>query len=144
VHSGGYAAWLGGDNDEISYFQQQVTIDPISPYLVYWHWISSEDSCGYDFGMVLVNGAEVDSYDLCSSTNPGGWVKYSVNLNSYSGQSITLKIRSETDSSFISDLFVDDGSLRATAAASEQGISILQNFDARYIHGKIGRLLPGE
>ena len=53
ARSGSYAAWLGGDYDDISYVQQQVTISPSTPYLVYYHWIASEDTCGFDFGGVF-------------------------------------------------------------------------------------------
>ncbi|HJX36987.1 MAG TPA: S8 family serine peptidase, partial [Anaerolineae bacterium] len=38
-HSGAWAVWLGGDYDELSYVEQQVTVPPGSPYLAYWHWI---------------------------------------------------------------------------------------------------------
>ena len=116
-HSGSYAAWLGGVSNEISYIQQQVTIPAGAPYLVYWHWISSTDSCGHDFGGVEVNGSVVDVYNLCSSTNTGGWVKHSVNLSAYAGQSIALQIRAETDSSNTSNLYIDDVSLQASASA---------------------------
>lgn len=120
-HGGSWAAWLGGDDDEISYIQQQVTVSAGSSYLAYWHWIDSEDFCGYDFGRVLVNGTVVDQYDLCSSQNTGGWLKHVVNLSAYQGQSVTLQIRAETDSSFISKLFVDDVAFQSSPTR-EQGV----------------------
>ena len=114
AHSGSYAAWLGGANNDTSYVQQQVTISAGNPYLVYWHWIaSSETDCTYDFGKDLVNNSIVDTYALCQSNGTGGWVKHSVNLSAYAGQSVTLQIRAETDSSINSNLFVDDGTLQA-------------------------------
>lgn len=84
-HAGSWATWLGGDHDEIAYVEQQVTVPNGSPYLAYWHWINSEDACGFDFGGVLINGTVVDVYDLCSSQNTAGWVKHVVNLSSYQG-----------------------------------------------------------
>jgi len=63
-HGGSWAVWLGGDDDEISYIQQQVTVPAGSPYLAYWHWIISEDFCGYDFGGVTINSTVVDVYNL--------------------------------------------------------------------------------
>ena len=92
ARSGSYAAWLGGDYSDISYVQQPVTISASAPYLVYWHWIASEDICGFDFAGVVVNGIVVDVYDLCSSANTNGWVKHSVNLGAYAGQSVLLQI----------------------------------------------------
>jgi len=143
-HSGSYAAWLGGDDDETSYVQQQVTISAGAPYLVYWHWIDSTDLCGYDVGGVIVNSSDVvDVYDLCATTATGGWVSHSVNLSAYVGQSITLEIRAETDSSIISSLFVDDVSLQASALASERDGGFL-NLDASNTQGKVGIVIQRE
>lgn len=116
-HGGSWLAWLGGDHNETAYVQQQVTVPATGSYLFYWHWIASEDLCGYDFGAVLVNGTKVHEYDLCESTSTGGWVKKVVNLTAYSGQSVTLRVRVTTDSSLNSNLFVDDFGFQATAAA---------------------------
>lgn len=117
-HGGSWAAWLGGSDDEISFVQQAVTIPTATPYLAYWHWIASEDVCGYDFGMVVVNGIQVvNLYDLCQSANTGGWVKHVVNLNAYKGQTVLVQIRVETDASVNSNLFVDDVFFQASAAA---------------------------
>ena len=41
-----------------------------------------------------------------------------MNLGAYVGQTVDLQIRTETDRSLISDLFVDDISLQPTAAAA--------------------------
>ena len=113
-HGGSWAAWLGGAYDDISYVQQQVTIPASMPYLAYWHWIASEDSCGWDFGGVLVNGTVVDVYDLCDTASTGGWVHHVVNLSAYAGQTVTFQIRVETDSSLNSNLFIDDVSFQST------------------------------
>lgn len=144
ARSGSHAAWLGGEYNDISYVQQQVTISPSTPYLVYWHWIASSDYCGYDFGGVLVNGTVVNQYNLCSSANTNGWVKHSVSLSAYVGQSVTLQIRAETDSSYNSNLFVDDVSLQASAAASGEIYPVAPNLDAAIAHAKSGILVHGK
>jgi hypothetical protein len=118
-HSGSYAVWLGGSLNEISYIQQQILVPADKPYLAYWHWIASQDFCGFDFGGVRINSTTVSSYDLCSSKNTNGWVKRVVNLSSYSGQSVSLQIRAETDSALNSNLFIDDVSFQASAATLE-------------------------
>jgi hypothetical protein len=115
AHSGSWAAWLGGFDDEISIIEQQVTVPGSAPYLAYYHWIGSNDACGFDFGGVIINGSiVVDVYNLCTSTNTGGWVKHVVNLGAYAGQSVSLEIRAETDISLISNLFVDDVVFQST------------------------------
>jgi len=137
-HSGSYAAWLGWDHNEISYIEQQVTITSGAPYLVYWHWIASEDECGYDFGFVLVDGAVEDVYELCITNNTYGWVAHSVNLSAYIGQSVTLQIRVETDSSFESNLLIDDVSLEASASKAGKINYNPQNWDPSTTQGKDG------
>ena len=116
-HSGQWAAWLGGDDNEIAYVRQSVTIPAGASILSFWTWIASADSCGFDFGGVVVNGQPVNSFNLCSSTNTNGWVRRTVNLGAYAGQNVALQIRAETDGSLNSNLFVDDVALTNAAGA---------------------------
>lgn len=119
AYSGSWAVWLGGEYDDLSYIQQQVTVPADRPYLRYMHWISSADTCGYDYAGVMINNATVaDIYDLCASKNTGGWVQHVVNLVAYAGQLVLLQIRVDTDSALNSNLFVDDVSFQASARAS--------------------------
>ena len=90
-HGGGWLAWLGGDNSEVSYIQQQVEIAPGVAQLGLWNWIDSEDVCGWDYGRVLVNGAQVTAFTLCMGSNTGGWVRRTVDLSVYAGQSVSLQ-----------------------------------------------------
>jgi predicted secreted protein len=115
--SGSWLAWLGGAYDEIAYVRQKVTVPTGKPYLTYYHWIGSQDYCGYDFGGVIVNSTVVNRYDLCASTATGGWKKHVVNLSAYKGKSVTVQIRAETDSLYNSNLFVDDVSFQSTSSA---------------------------
>lgn len=115
-HAGSWAVWLGGEYDEVSYIQQSVTVPAATPYLSYWHWIASEDLCGYDFGFFQVNGVTIHDYDLCDSTSTGGWVRHSVNLGAYSGQTVAIRIGAATDGSLNSNLFVDDVSFQVSAS----------------------------
>ncbi len=116
---GSWAAWLGGDDSEISVLYQQVTVPPANSTLYFWYQAWSEDACGYDFGGVVVNGAVADTFDLCSTTST--WVQRSVNLASWAGQSVQLEIRAETDSSLVSSLFVDDVAFSGSAVALGTG-----------------------
>ncbi len=118
--SGSWAVWLGGADSETAYIQQQVTIPPSAPVLRYWYWIASQDICGYDFARVRVNGTAVQTYDLCSSNNTGGWVQGSVNLGSYAGQLVQLRFEVTTDSSLNSNFFLDDVSLAASLLMQSQ------------------------
>ncbi len=127
LHSGNWAVWLGGDDNETSRIQQQITVPAIRPYLSYWHWIASEDDCSYDYGYVAVNGATVDSYDLCEEMKTDEWVQHTVDLRAYAGQTVALEIRAETDSSLNSNLFIDDVTFQA-GAATAYDTTILPNL----------------
>ena len=120
-HGGTWAAWLGGVLDETSHIEQQATVSSGSPYLSYWHWIASQDSCGHDFGGVLIDGATVvDQYNLCESEKTGGWVKHVVDLSAYAGQSISIQIRVETNSSNNSNLFIDDVAFQSSLSSAQE------------------------
>lgn len=113
-HSGSWAAWLGGADGETAYIEQRVTVSPAAPYLVYWRWIESNDTCGgADVAKVLAGGAAVETFDLCADTDTGGWQRHAVSLGSYAGQSVLLRIRVQTNGSSLSNLFVDDVSFGA-------------------------------
>lgn len=114
AHSGSWAAWLGGDDNEIAYLQQSVFVPADRPYLGYWHWIYSYDDCGYDFAYIRINDNTVYQYDLCSSNSTNGWVLHVVNLSAYAGQTVQLQVRVKTDSSVISSLFLDDFAFQST------------------------------
>jgi bacillopeptidase F (M6 metalloprotease family) len=107
-HTGRWAAWLGGDDDELAYLQQQAPITAAAPTLSYHHWIDSEDSCGFDFARVRVDGVEVDSYTLCIQAGTAGWVRRTVDLSAYVGQTVQLRLEAATDRSRPSSLYVDD------------------------------------
>jgi predicted secreted protein len=115
-HSGSWATWHGGDYNDESYIQQQVTVPYGTSYLAYYHWISSADACGYDYAYIQVNGSTVRRYDLCSPVNTGGWVRQTLSLGAYAGQSVSLRIRVTTDGSLNSNLFVDDVTWAASTA----------------------------
>jgi hypothetical protein len=111
-HSGSWAVWLGGANpyDETAYISQTVDVPASHPVLSFWEWIDSEDFCSYqyDFGTISIDDTWVTSFLLCSSENTYGWVKRTLNLDAYAGQTVELQFRVKTDVSFGSSLFIDD------------------------------------
>ena len=113
-HGGSWLAWLGRVDGETAYIEQQVTVPGGEPYLTYWHWIKSLDFCGFDYARVLVDGVQVDEYDLCFLSETLGWKIHSVDLGPYVGKSVAIRIQVQTDSSVNSSLFVDDVSFEAS------------------------------
>jgi len=98
-------------DNETAVISQTVTVPAGSPSLSFWHWIVSDDDCGLDFGSVQINGTAVDTIDLCTTTNTNGWVRRTVGLSAYAGQTVALRIQVTTDPNFISRMYVDDVSL---------------------------------
>jgi hypothetical protein len=92
AHGGSWAVWLGADHDEISYIEQTLTVPAAYPHFTYWHWIDSQDACGFDFAGVFVDGFLEDVYDLCSDNNTTGWESYSVDLSAYAGGALPVQI----------------------------------------------------
>jgi hypothetical protein len=129
-YDGTWAVWLGGEYDDISYIEQQVFVPSVNHYLSYWHWIASEDVCGYDFGGVLVNGTEVESYSLCSTNNTGGWIQKVIDLAAYAGTTATIQIRVETDGSLNSNLFVDHVAFQSNPASENPSPEVFIDTDA--------------
>ena len=120
--NGTWAAWLGGDNNEIAYIEQQLTIPSSAPYFSYWYWgISQDTTCGNDKAALVLNGnIIVDLYNLCTSENTSGWQVRSVNLNAFAGQTIMIQIRVETNDNLFSNLFIDDVMFRNNPARAAQ------------------------
>jgi len=107
-YGGSWLAWLGGDDDEVSYIEQELTVPAEAFGLTYWHWIASFDECGFDFAWVKVDGVIVDQYDLCTAADTGTWALYELDISAYAGQTVTLRIQVDTDADLNSNLFVDD------------------------------------
>ncbi|UCG23103.1 MAG: hypothetical protein JSW55_13180 [Chloroflexota bacterium] len=118
-HSGSWAVWMGGDFNEESVLWQTVKVPSSNPTLRYWHWIASEDVCGYDIAGVAINLDEVvDAFWLCDLNNTGWWVERWVDLSPYAGQTVELDFVAFTDDSWNSNLFIDDISLGNVATDS--------------------------
>ncbi|HQE92639.1 MAG TPA: S8 family serine peptidase [Anaerolineae bacterium] len=114
AHSGSWAAWLGGEDNESAYIQRSLMIPANTPYLNYWYWIDSTDICHYDFGRVYVNNALFKTYNLCVAQKTNGWVTETLDLHAYAGLTVTFSLSATTDSGLVSSLFVDDLIFAAT------------------------------
>jgi hypothetical protein len=125
-YEGEWASWLGGADNEISIISQQVTIPTDNPSLYFWYWVGSEDYCGYDYWGITVNGDYLYVFDLCESTVTNGWWNGVVDLSMYSGQTVELGIRVETDGSLNSNLFIDYVTL-GNSFADMQSPQVSQN-----------------
>jgi hypothetical protein len=106
-YDGVWAAWLGGDPELTSWIEQEVTLPESGPELVYWHWIDSIWACDGSEGGVLVDETPVDEFELCQATDTGGWVKRTIDLSAFAGETVRLRIWSATGVSDYSSLYID-------------------------------------
>ena len=116
-HSGAWAAWLGGDDEETASIDQDIFVSAVRPYLQYWQWIvSDEANCSNDEAKVLINAAVLAQENLCLATNTNAWEQRSIDLNAFVGQIVNLKFWVSTDPTVgtISSLYLDDISLQVT------------------------------
>jgi hypothetical protein len=112
TYDGTWAAWLGGESDLTSYIQQQVMITGSGYELHYWYWIASNSTCDASYARVMINGAAVREYSLCAAAQTGGWINDIIDLNSYSGQTISLQFFSKNDQDNFSSFYIDAVSIR--------------------------------
>lgn len=121
-HSGAWAVWMGGDDNEDAVIWQLVRIPAKNATLRYWLWIASLDACGYDVAGIVINLDEVvDAFWLCSGNNTGGWIPRTVDLGPYAGQTVELDFAAFTDELLNSNLFIDDVSFGSVMAYTEEG-----------------------
>lgn len=126
AHSGNWAAWLGGADNEQASVVQDVTVPAERPNISYWIWVASEDLCGYDIGGLGLGYGEdefeaLDGYWLCQDNNTDGWVNHTVSAADFVGQQVELWILADTDGSQNSNLFVDDVAFVSDGAAATSG-----------------------
>jgi hypothetical protein len=114
-YQGDWVAWLGGESDLVSYIEQVITIPQSKPELTFWHWIDSIWGCeDSTFGGIFLGGTLVDQFSLCLATATGGWVEHTVDLSTYAGQTVTLRILSQTGTDNFSSLYIDAVSVHSS------------------------------
>lgn len=123
THTGSWASWLGGDNDEFASISQSVTIPVGRSILHYWFASGSTDICGYDYFKIFVGSTAVFTEMLCDSTETNGWVHRTLDLAVYAGTAQTIEFYIETDSSDFSNVFLDDISFETSTALSGSAVN---------------------
>ncbi|HMN27992.1 MAG TPA: serine protease [Caldilineaceae bacterium] len=108
AHSGRYLAWLGGADLEVSVIEQIVTVPPAKPILQFWLQSRWLDTCGADYGGVVVDDLVVWRMQLCATKAQLTWQAVRVNLTAYASKTVLLQFRGETNNTKTSSFFVDD------------------------------------
>jgi thermitase len=115
-HAGSYSAYLAGYNAATDTIYQTVAI-PTNGTLSYWWYMSSAEATttAYDYLRVrLYNTSGVLVATLKTHSNRdarGAWYQDSISLASYAGQTLRIRFEGTTDSSLVTDFFVDDAAV---------------------------------
>jgi hypothetical protein len=111
AHSGSFSAALGnGNHNRVASISQQFTV-PFNNYnLQYWQYIQSNEVCGTPFDVVTIyiNGANFQSFNVCSGLNSLDWSRAIINLISYRGDTIVFRMEFTSDGNTQSFFYVDD------------------------------------
>ncbi|HVU70511.1 MAG TPA: S53 family peptidase [Ktedonobacteraceae bacterium] len=124
-HSGSYEAWLCGYNNCSDAIYQTVTLPSTTTRVVlsYWVYIETDESGStcYDYFYARLrtsSGATISTVQTKCNANASGWTHYTFDVTSalsgYAGRSIQVYFLGTTDSSLITNFFVDDVALNVT------------------------------
>lgn len=123
-HTGSYESWLCGYNSCADSIYQKVTLPSTTTKVVltYWVYISTQETSStcYDHFYVRLrtsSGATISTVQSKCNSNVG-WTQYSFDvtstLSSYHGQAIEVYFGATTDSSLVTNFYVDDVALNDT------------------------------
>jgi hypothetical protein len=120
----GQAAHLAGVNDANDQVSLNLTLPADKPNvtLSFWWQIQSEEESGeFDGLSVLVsaNGNQRSLLTFGSANAVDQWQQSTVDLSEFAGQAIQLQFAAQTDSSLVTDFFLDDVAVQACGAAGE-------------------------
>lgn len=125
-HTGNYSAYLCGDNSCIDEFWQAVTLPANTTKLIlsYWLAISTQETgstcADYFYTRIrAASGAVIATVQTKCNTNANGWTQYTFDLTptlqAYFGQQIQVYFEGTTNSSLVTNFFVDDVALDDTS-----------------------------
>jgi hypothetical protein len=112
-HSGIGYAWMDGyGTTHTDTLSQTVTVPAgCAASLSYYLYIASDEGTGtaYDTLRLTANGTTVQTFSNVSQGT--GYVKRTVSLSSYAGQTVTLKWTGTEDASLATNFLIDDTAL---------------------------------
>jgi len=119
-YQGNWLAWMDGYNyPETDTVAQTVSIPAgCTATLTYYLWVYTTDgSTAKDTLKLSANGTTVQSFSNATNTG-GGYVKETVNLSAYAGQSTTIQWTSNQGGSNATDFFIDSTALTLSGGST--------------------------
>ncbi len=120
AHSGEWYAWLGGENNLHEQLYQDVTIPAGTAWvgLTYWWKVESAEAINsppYDILQVTIrdtSGNVLQTLETISNASMRDfYVRSFFDISAYAGQTIRVHFDSRTDSSLVTDFYIDDVSV---------------------------------
>jgi len=113
AHAGTWEAWLDGYGSSHTDTLSQTVAVPsgCTSYTLNFYLritTAETESVAYDKLTLTAGTTQLGTW---SNLNPTGWVKKSIDLKAYAGQSVTLKFTGVEDSSLQTSFFVDDATV---------------------------------
>jgi hypothetical protein len=122
-HSGTYSALAGGDGTAAgacgtgtepsadSSFYQQLAVPAGGGMLSFWHWDCSTDTITFDWqdAYITDSNGNILQTIIHQCDNAHAWVKETVNMTPYAGQTVRIKFRVHQDGAGdLTGMYVDD------------------------------------
>lgn len=112
--TGSYSAWMGGYNSATESVTQTVLVPTSGSLKYYWFMTSSEGTgSAYDYLRVKVLNASTNALLATVSTRSNRdarnlWTLDTVSLAAYAGQTVKIRFEVTTDSSVLTNFWIDD------------------------------------
>ncbi|MEM7532950.1 MAG: choice-of-anchor J domain-containing protein [Chloroflexota bacterium] len=133
VRSGVQAAYLGGVDSAQDTLSTVLSIpaDTDATFSFWWQVESEESSSDWDgMSVILADLAGTQLQTLLSVSDANAtddqnptWTQATIDLSAYAGQTVQIQFVVQTDSSLVTDFFVDDASLMSCTRATEPDTS---------------------
>ena len=127
AHSGVKAAQLAGIDNASDQLPLALNLPADKPAVTvaFWWQVESEEVSGEFDGMTVAAADAAGNLlrslvTLDSASSGAQWQQSSLDLSEFSGQSIQLKFLAQSDSTLVSDFFVDDVTVSACGAAEHR------------------------
>lgn len=132
-HAASGSAYLGGYHNEVARLSQTITIPEAAHFanLEFWYRFVRTD-CGSDVFNLKINGSIIKTYNMCNDPAANDWVRQLIDLSAYKGTSPTIMFEFITNSSNMSDLYIDDVSVYTCEGGAFPLLPVeLIHFDAK-------------
>ncbi|MEZ4681551.1 MAG: trypsin-like serine protease [Caldilineaceae bacterium] len=110
TQNGGFAAWLGGTDREISRLSQSVALPERDQlYLIFSYQLrSTEVRCNRDQARLFFNNKRLFTRNLCIQQETADWEEVAIDISHYAGTERTIQFYTKTNGTRLSSWLIDN------------------------------------